>query len=74
MPILITEEQMFDIRLLERNMKKGLFKDKDYQKFLKNLEDVADNADYIVKEIIFQELAEVVSDEASAENASSQDD
>jgi hypothetical protein len=36
-------EQLYDKRIIERNVRKGLLQRKDYDKYLKELPDVADN-------------------------------
>ncbi|MGI5860938.1 MAG: hypothetical protein ACOX6T_02655 [Myxococcales bacterium] len=36
--------KLFDKRLVSRNLKKGLLDPKDYERYLKSLPDVADNA------------------------------
>jgi hypothetical protein len=38
--------RLFDKRTVERNIKKGLVSRKDYEKFLKSLEDIADKGAY----------------------------
>lgn len=57
MPILKTDEQFFDIRLVDRNIKKGVAKEKDYEKYLKSLNDCEYNLELITKELIFDEFA-----------------
>lgn len=38
------DESMFDTRVVERNMRRGLITQKDYQEYLESLEDNEDNA------------------------------
>ena len=52
MAIIEREEQFFDVRLVERLMKKGLVKQKDYDKYLKNLADVEDEGEFISDDAI----------------------
>lgn len=52
MTIIREPNQVFDVRLLERYRAKGLFKDKDYKKFLSDLTDSQENADYISADIV----------------------
>ena len=37
------ESKMYDVRTLERNIRKGIITRKDYEKYLKTLVDKADN-------------------------------
>ena len=39
------EERVFDVRVLERNIRKGLLTRKDLEKYLKSLPDSAENAE-----------------------------
>jgi hypothetical protein len=39
----VKNPRLFDRRVVERNIKKGLVTRKDYEKYLKSLEDVAGN-------------------------------
>ena len=39
----VKEARLFDIRTVERNIKRGLITRKDYERFLKSLADVAEN-------------------------------
>ena len=55
MSIIRSPEQIFDIRLSERNKNKGLYDDKDYKKWVKELPDVSENADYITAADLFEE-------------------
>ena len=50
--------RLFDKRTVERNIKKGLISRKDYDKFMKTLEDVADKGAYGVGEETEVEPAE----------------
>jgi hypothetical protein len=52
MPIIKTEEQLFDLRLIQRNIQKGLIRQKDYERYVKSLADMTENAGYITKELI----------------------
>jgi hypothetical protein len=56
MPLIKTDEQLFDIRLLERHLTKGQITQKDYDAYLKNMDSVEDNADYVTADLIFDEL------------------
>jgi hypothetical protein len=38
------ESRLYDVRTLERNLRKGLISKKDYDKYLKGLSDAADKA------------------------------
>jgi hypothetical protein len=38
------EEKMWDVRTLERKLRKGIINRKDYEKYLKSLPDRAENA------------------------------
>ena len=58
MPIIRTDEQVFDIRLVDRHIMAKRIRQKDYDKYLKSLEDVEENSDYITAELIFDFLAE----------------
>jgi hypothetical protein len=42
--------RLFDKRTVDRNIKKGLISRKDYDKFLKSLDDVGDKGNYGVGE------------------------
>lgn len=42
--------RLFDKRTVERNIKKGLITRKDYEKFLKSLDDISDKGAYGVGE------------------------
>jgi hypothetical protein len=42
--------RLFDKRTVDRNIKKGLISRKDYDKFLKSLDDVGDKGNYGVAE------------------------
>ena len=48
-------EQIFDTRLVERNKDRGLYDDKSYKKWIKELPDMKENADYIAAVDIFDE-------------------
>jgi hypothetical protein len=41
------EERIYDVRVLERNIRKGLLTRKDLEKHLKSLPDRETNADYV---------------------------
>lgn len=41
----MNNELKFDVRLLERNLAKGIVTEAEYQEFLKNLPDAAPNAE-----------------------------
>ena len=41
----MTEDRLLDIRTIERNIKAGKVSQEDYQKYLDNLEDCADEAE-----------------------------
>ncbi len=41
------DERLVDKRIVERNIERGVLADADYQKYLKELADVRDNADVI---------------------------
>ena len=43
-------DRLYDIRILERNIRKGLIARKDVEKYLKSLPDRADNAAPIVND------------------------
>ena len=38
------DESLFDLRVVEKNLRSGLISRKDYEKYLKSVEDDADNA------------------------------
>ena len=38
----VKEARLFDIRTVERNIKRGLITRKDYERFLKSLQDASD--------------------------------
>jgi hypothetical protein len=51
-----TEEKKFDIRVVEKNITRGLTRADEYQKFLKELPDEAANAEWVnVEELHNQE-------------------
>ncbi len=39
----VKEVRLFDLRTVERNIKRGLITRKDYERFLKSLPDASDN-------------------------------
>ena len=39
----VKDARLFDLRTIERNIKRGLITRKDYERFLKSLPDVSDN-------------------------------
>jgi len=41
------EEQIYDLRILEHNIREGAIKQKDYQSYLHSLPNSESNADYI---------------------------
>lgn len=45
-------ERKFDLRTLERNLRKGLITQEEYDAYLKNLPDSADNVDNIEAEFV----------------------
>ncbi len=63
MSIIRRPEQIFDIRLLERNKNKGLYEDKEYKKWVKELPDVKENADFICAADLFDEAKELLEEE-----------
>ena len=69
------DSKMYDVRTLERNLRKGLINKKDYEKYLKALPDRADNAAISKpdegKEIEYPELP---SDEVPAAAAPADED
>ncbi len=67
MPIIKTEDQIFDVRLAERHIDKGRTTKKEYQKYLKELENVEENAEFITADLIFEELRKDNDEEASVE-------
>jgi hypothetical protein len=42
-----TLEDLFDVRVIERNLSRGVVSPKDYEKHLATLRDVAANAEYV---------------------------
>lgn len=38
------DERLFDLRVVEKNLRSGLISRKDYEKYLKSVEDDEDNA------------------------------
>ena len=44
---MLEKDHLFDIRIIERNYKRGTITEKDYLEFLKKLPDVADKAEEI---------------------------
>ncbi len=61
-----TQDQLFDLRVVDRLIKKGLTSKKDYEKFLKALPDVADNAESIDVSLGGEEDAAESASEAEA--------
>jgi predicted RNA-binding protein associated with RNAse of E/G family len=47
-----TNERLFDVRTLERSLERGLITREDYENYLANLPDVADNAVTIEAEFV----------------------
>ena len=50
------DEQLYDTRLVDRNVRNGLIKVKDFEKYLKSLENSEGNSEYIHADDIFEEL------------------
>ena len=55
MALIKTEEQLFDVRLVERHIQKGMTSEKDFNSYLGKLPDLEENSEYISKELIFDE-------------------
>ncbi|MCB1152066.1 hypothetical protein KDL45_00345, partial [bacterium] len=52
MSVIRKPEQLYDVRLVDRHRKTGVVQSKDYDKWLKDLPDAADNSEYITAEHI----------------------
>ncbi len=50
-----TEAKKFDTRVMERNIARGFTKPEDLEKFVKDLSDDSENADYISIESIAED-------------------
>ncbi|MCB9475962.1 MAG: hypothetical protein H6684_00050 [Deltaproteobacteria bacterium] len=50
MSVIRKPEQLYDVRLVDRHRKTGVVQSKDYDKWLKDLADTEDNAEYITAE------------------------
>ncbi|MCC6157693.1 MAG: hypothetical protein IT350_06535 [Deltaproteobacteria bacterium] len=61
--VIKSREQLFDVRMIERNRVKGLVSDADYKAWQKSLKDAGDNAEYLSAEVFFEEAAEADYDE-----------
>ena len=48
---MLEKDHLFDIRIIERNYKRGTITEKEYLKFVKNLPDEADKAEEIEMEV-----------------------
>lgn len=46
-------EQMFDIRLVERHIAQGITNRKDYEQYLRQLQDMKENAEVMPKNLFF---------------------
>lgn len=42
-----TEDKKYDVRVIERNVQRGITKAEDHEKFQKELADDADNAEFV---------------------------
>jgi len=60
--------RLFDKRTVERNIKKGLVSRKDYEKYLKTLDDVTDKGAYGAAEIREEPADEAVDEVDEAED------
>ncbi len=67
MSIIRRPEQIFDIRLLERNKNKGLYDSKEYKKWLKELPDMKEEVRYVTAVDLFDEARQEM--EESSEQA-----
>ncbi len=61
--VIRSREQLFDVRIIERNRAKGLVSDADYKAWQKSLKDAGDNADYLAADVFFEEAADAGIDE-----------
>jgi|GEM_PF-2117933 len=61
--------KLFDLRVVRRNLEKGLIRESDYQSFLKRLPDEQNNAEWVQMDIYDTDLAE----EATEQESSSDD-
>lgn len=61
--VIRTREQLFDVRMIERNRAKGLISDADYKAWQKSLQDSGANAEYLAAEVFFEEAANAGYDE-----------
>lgn len=48
---MLEKDHLFDIRIIERNYKRGTITEKEYLKFIKNLPDEADKAEEVEMEV-----------------------
>lgn len=48
----MSNERLFDVRVLERNLQKGLITRKEYEKYVNDLQDASDNAEVIEAEFV----------------------
>jgi hypothetical protein len=67
-----TDEELFDLRTVERNIEKGLITREDYKEYLENLPDAADNIE--VFEAEFEEGVLEDDEEEEAEEAEEADE
>ncbi len=67
----MANEQLFDVRILERNLQKGLITQEEYEKHLADLDDAEENAAVIEAEFVEGVLDE---DEEEEEAEESDDD
>jgi hypothetical protein len=51
--VIKSREQIFDIRLLERNRALGYYRDEEYEQWIKQLGDNKDNAQYLGANVFF---------------------
>lgn len=65
------ERKLYDRRVLERNVRKGLVKNNDFQSYMKSLPDETNNAQWVQLDLHDSELGEVNPGEGSGANEGS---
>jgi hypothetical protein len=63
----MANEQLFDVRILERNLQKGLITQEEYEKHLADLDDAEENAAVIEAEFVEGVLDEDEDEEGEEE-------
>lgn len=67
-------ERLFDVRVLERNLQKGLITEEEYEKHLADLEDVEENATVIEAEFVEGVLDEDEDEDEETEEETEEED